>query len=84
MKRNARKRSRICKFPKELHITPMDSGSKTITIANVDESDVDKVSRDYIAIGADISTKRQPDGKWRLEITIRPGSTYPASGVAIW
>ena len=61
-----------------------DSNSKVVTITDLSNEDLEKVARDYRDSGAEVTTSRQTDGKWKLEARFSSGTKYPASGHSVW
>jgi hypothetical protein len=61
----------------------MDPNIKVVTITDLSDDDLEKVARDYRDSGAEVTTARQPDGKWKLEARFTLRTKYPASGQSV-
>jgi hypothetical protein len=53
--------------------------AKVVTITDLSPEDLDRVMRDYTDSGANVTTFRQPDGKYKIEARFPFGAKYPAS-----
>jgi hypothetical protein len=58
---------------------PVRNDTKVVTITDVSAEDLDRVMRDYTDSGANVTTFRQPDGKYKIEARFPVGAKYPAS-----